>query len=520
MKARSFAALVLAVVAGGDMAKGQTPGVGLRFEVTVGPDLAPRPRAGRLFVVLGNRPRPEPRRILGQVVEGSPPAVARDVDRLDPEHPAVLDASCSSFPIEDLGRLPAGHYHVQAVLASNADSRRLDAPGNLYGDPVDLDLDPRRDRTIRLELTHQVPPERLPADTDRVKYLKLPSKVLSEFHGRPMFVRAGVILPRGFDREPGRRYPLRVHIGGYGTPYTTVGPMMGRASAFRAAWDADAAPRFVLLHLDGDGPLGDPYQVDSANHGPYGRALMEELIPEVERQFGCGGDGRSRVLDGGSTGGWVALALQVFYPDAFAGAWGFCPDPVDFRSFQKVNIYDDENAYTAPDGGERPSARKRDGTVMFTMRRECAMENLLGAGDSYTRSGGQWGAWNATFSPRGVDGQPVPLWDPKSGAIDRGVAEHWKQYDLRLILERDGRALAPKLAGKLRIWVGEADTYYLNEAVHHLDQSLKEVDSPLAVSLIFGPGEGHCWMGIAEPELLRQMAEACGVHRAGSSGGL
>jgi hypothetical protein len=362
-------------------------------------------------------------------------------------------------------------------------------------------------------LNHRIPPEALPADTD-LKYVELRSRVLSEFHGRPMFIRAGVILPRGFDREPSRRYPLRVHIGGYGTRYTAVARMMGRLSSFRAAWDADEAPRFVLLHLDGDGPLGDPYQVDSANHGPYGRALTEELLPEVERRFRCGGDGRSRVLDGGSTGGWVALALQVFYPDAFAGAWSFCPDPVDFRSLQKVDIYRDDNAYRSPDGTERPSARGRDGSVRFTMRRECAMENLLGLGDSYTRSGGQWGAWNAVFSPRGADGQPVPLWDPKTGAIDRAVAEHWRKYDLRVILERDGPALAPKLAGKLHIWVGEADDFFLNEAVHRLDESLKAAGSPLGVSITYGPGQGHCWQGLSEAELLRRMAAACGVEGA------
>jgi hypothetical protein len=487
------------------------PEARLRFEVAVRPDLDPFRQAGRLIVVLGTRPDREPRRLLGEAGDVAPPALARDVENLAADRPAVLDASSFSFPMTGLGDLPAGRYHVQAVLAKNRDSRALDAPGNLYSDAIAMDLDPADDRTVRLELSHQVPPETLPADTDRVKYLKLPSRVLSQFRERPMFVRAGVILPRDFDREPDRRYPLRVHIGGYATRYTVAGRMMGPISGFRAAWDADDAPRFVLLHLDGDGPLGDPYQVDSANHGPYGRALMEELIPEVERRFRCGGDGRSRVLDGGSTGGWVALALQVFYPDAFAGAWGFCPDPVDFRSFQKVNIYEDANAYVAPDGSERPSARNRDGSLRFTMRRECAMENLLGRGDSYTRSGGQWGAWNATFSPRGPDGQPVPLWDPKTGAIDRAVAEQWKQYDLRLILARDGKALAPKLAGKLHIWVGETDDYFLNEAVHRLDESLKAADPPLNASIAYGPGKGHCWQGISEAELLREMAAACGV---------
>ncbi len=243
-----------------------------------------------------------------------------------------------------------------------------------------------------------------------------------------MFLRAGVILPRDFDRNPNLRYPLRVHIGGFGTRYTAVGRIMAPGSAFRASWDADDAPRMVFLHLDGAGPLGDPYQVNSANHGPYGDAVVRELIPEVERRFRGAGRGSGRVLDGGSTGGWVALALQVFYPDEFQGAWSFCPDPVDFRSYQRVNIYEDASAYLTADGAtERPSARdSRTGQVRLTMRQECGRENLLGAGGSYTCSGLQWGSWNATFSPKGRDGLPVPLWDPHTGRIDHDVAVQWR----------------------------------------------------------------------------------------------
>lgn len=139
----------------------------------------------------------------------------------------------------------------------------------------------------------------------------------------------------------------------------------------------------ILIHLDGAGPLGDPYQVDSANHGPYGAAVTRELIPFIERKFRGIGDGHARALDGGSTGGWVALALQVFYPDLFNGAWAFCPDSVDFRSFQLVNIYEDDNAYSDWRGHEQPAVRDVSGQVRFTMRQECQLENVLGRGDSW-----------------------------------------------------------------------------------------------------------------------------------------
>jgi hypothetical protein len=346
-----------------------------------------------------------------------------------------------------------------------------------------------------------------------VRYLKIMSPRLSAFHGRPIFLRAGVILPREFDREPDRTYPLRVHIGGFGTRYTAVGRMMEPGSSFRAAWDADDTPRFVLVHLDGAGPLGDPYQVNSANHGPYGDAVVSELIPEVERRFRCVGTGRTRVLDGTSTGGWVALALQVFYPDAFQGAWSSSPDPVDFRSYETINIYEDDNAYDAPDGTERPAARDpAAGKPRLTVRRECGLENLLGAGGRYTLSGQQWGSWNATFGPRGADGLPVPLWDPATGRIDRDVAGRWRPYDLRHVLESNWPTLGPKLRGKLHIWVGEADDYYLNEAVHRLDAFLTHADPPFEGTIAFGAGEGHGWIGITEREKLRQMGASAGAR--------
>jgi S-formylglutathione hydrolase FrmB len=263
----------------------------------------------------------------------------------------------------------------------------------------------------------------------------------------------------------------------------------------------------ILVHLDGAGPLGDPYQVDSANHGPYGAAVTRELLPYVEEHFRGIGRGEARFLDGGSTGGWVALALQVFYPDLFNGAWSFCPDSVDFRSFQLVNIYEDENAYVNQHGFERPSARDVSGDVRFTMRHECQVENGLGRGDSWTLSGGQWGAWNATYGARGADGLPIPLWDPKTGVIDHKAAEHWKKYDLRRVLEANWAELGPKLKGKLHIWVGEADDYFLNNAVHRLDNFLSQAEPRFEGSIRYGRGEGHCWIGISQKAMMKQMVE-------------
>jgi hypothetical protein len=484
----------------------------LRFEVTMAAGLIEGPRDGRLFVVLGARPRPEPRIAIGQTGVGSPPVIARDIKGFASGKTGVLDQSAAIFPIESLARLPADDYYVQALFDYNEDLKSVNAPGNLYSEAKQVSLDPARGGVVKIELTKKVPPEQLPAETEYVKYVRLQSSLLSRFHGRPIYLRAGVILPRDYDREPSRRYPLRVHIGGYGERFTAVEEMMRAGSEFQRAWMADDAPRMILLHLDGDGPYGDSYQINSANNGPYGDAITQELIPYVEQKYRAAGEARARVLDGGSTGGWVSLALQVFYPDFFGGVWSYCPDGVDFRAFQLINIYRDENAYVNSYGFERPSARDLKGDVLFTIRHECQMENVLGAGDNWAMSGAQWGAWNAAYGPRGADNRPVPLWDAGTGEINRGAVEHWKRYDLRLVLEQNWKALGPKLRGKIRIWIGEADNYFLNNAVHLLDEFLSKADPPYEGKIIYGQGKGHCWVGLNERQIMYDMAAA--IERA------
>jgi Putative esterase len=467
----------------------------IRFEISSAPGLLDRPEDGRLFVIFGRAKSPEPRQIVGDTGPGAPPTFARDATQFGPDSIGVIDETAVGFPIASVAALPAGDYFVQAVFARSRDLRLLNAPGNLHSAPISRRIDPAGGEPIRLILNAAIPAEQLPKETSSTKFLKIPSKLLSNFHGRPISLRAGVILPRDFDKDLDRRYPLRVHIGGYGSRYFHLP---------RVPNEPDA-PRMVVLVLDGAGPLGDPYQINSDNHGPYGDAITQELIPHVEAKYRCIGKPRSRVLDGGSTGGWVALALQVFYPDFFNGAWASCPDSVDFRSFQLVNIYEDANAYVDKAGVERAAARDRQGKTRFTMRHECQLENVLGEGDSWTMSGGQWGAWNATYGPKGPNGRPVPIWDPKTGAIDQSVLEHWKKYDLRLILEKNWATLGPKLRGKLHIWVGEADDYFLNNAVHRLDDAFARLQPPHGGTIAYGPGQTHCWRGISDREMIDQM---------------
>ncbi|MFO0930475.1 MAG: alpha/beta hydrolase-fold protein [Gemmataceae bacterium] len=487
----------------------------LRFEVTVGPDLLAAPAAGRVLVVLGRAASPEPRRSIGETGTTAPPVLGADATLANGKS-VVLDRSSMLFPLANLTELPASEYHVQAVFDHNPDLRLPSAPGNLVSEPVRVRLDPARGGVVSLALSRRLPDEQVPADTAEVKYLRLRSERLSRFHGRPIYLRAGVILPPGHARSPDVFFPLRVAIGGFGTRYTAVRDLMHPFSSFRRTWQAADTPRMILLHLDGAGPLGDPYQVNSANHGPYGDAITEELIPHVERQFRGIGKPYARVLEGASTGGWVSLALQVFYPDFFNGAWSHCPDPVDFRAFELIDIYSDTNAYVNRHGFERPACRSINGDTRYTMRHEVAIERVLGRGERWTLSGRDWGSWNATFSPRGADGLPMPLWDGRTGRIDPAVAEHWRRYDLRRHLETNWARLAGKLHGKLRVWVGEADDYFLNNAVHLLD-SWQRSAPKRAFASPSDRAQDHNWRGLSEREMIAEMAAA--IERAAARGG-
>ena len=500
-------ALFMALVAAGGSVLGTQGQEGFRFEVTLDPSL-PAQSPGRLMVVMAPSDSAfpvEPRRFIGVTGGGAVPIFGVDTAGFVPGDRLIVNNTSESFPLGSLTDLPVGEYWVQALLSTNADIRHPDAPGNVYSEPLLLSLDSLEGTPVQLSLVRRVPDEQLPADQELLRFVKIQSALLSRFHGRPIYLRAGLILPRGYELDLSRRYPLRVHTGGFGERYTAVRTMMRPGSSFRAAWLADEAPQMLLLHLDGAGPYGDPYQVNSANNGPYGDAVTEELIPYIERAFRGVGMPQARVLDGSSTGGWVSLALQIFYPDVFNGAWASCPDSVDFRALQLIDIYSDDNAYLDERGRDRPSARNSDGSVRFTMRHELQMENALGLGGSWTTSGQQWGAWNATYGPSGADGRPMPLWNPNTGRIDRSVTEYWEQYDLRLVLERNWNDLASRLRGKLNIWVGEMDDYYLEGAVRRLEVFLERRPS-IDAHIVYGVGRGHCWTGVSDAMMMQEMS--------------
>ncbi|MFO0937805.1 MAG: alpha/beta hydrolase-fold protein [Gemmataceae bacterium] len=470
---------------------------GLSFKVKLDPSLVGTPpQSGRLVVALSSG-RGSPR--YSDTGPPGGPVLGIDVEQWTAEKEVTLDGSCLFFPLASVNQLPAGEYSIQATFFTNRDLTVPNAPGNCYSRTIRAKLDPAAGTSVNLTLTEKYKDEK-PADTKTVKYVHLPSKLLSDFHGRPMVYRFTVVLPPNYEKDVNQKYALLVHIGGFGSRYTG-----GRGLR--------PDPRFVQILLDGAGPYGDPYQVNSANNGPYGDALTTEVIPYVEEQFRCLKTNSSRFTTGGSTGGWVSLALQLYYPDVFNGCWSQCPDGVDFRSLELINIYRDENAYVNRFGFERPSKRTIEGDTIFHVRHESKIERVLGRGNRWELGGLDWASWNAVYGPRGADGLPKPLWNGETGQIDKSVRKHWEKYDLRLVMERNWKTLGPKLAGgKVHIWVGEADDYFLNNGVHHFKTAAESLsDPPFDGSIQIEIRKPHTSGGWSQVQMMNEMAKRAGL---------
>ncbi|HJZ60211.1 MAG TPA: hypothetical protein VKE74_35035 [Gemmataceae bacterium] len=475
------------------------PKAGLKFVVKIDPtQVGAKPESGRVLVGIGPA-NGEP-----NFTNYRPPVLpilGADADGFTADKSVTLDASSDVFPLNGLNAIPADEYSVQAVFATNPDINLPHVPGNRFCRPVKVQLDPAAGTTVTLTLDRglgRLPVE--PTESKTHKFLTLPSKLLSDFHGRPMFYRVAVILPPDFENEPNKKYGLVVNIGGFGTRYTD------------AAWIAPD-PRFIQILPDGAGPYGDPYQVNSANNGPYGDALIQEVIPHIEKTYRCVGTPKTRFTCGASTGGWVSFALQVFYPDFFNGCWSQCPDSVTFERYELIDIYTDPNAYVNGFGFDRPGTRTPDGELISTVRHECQLERVLGRGGRWELSGRDWASWNAVYGPRGADGRPIPLWDGKSGAIDKSVLDHWKKYDLKRVIEENWKTLGPKLAGgKVHIWVGDGDDYFLNAAVRRLKPAMAKLTDPkFDGTIVIEAGKGHMSGGWSRKQMLDAMAARAGL---------
>jgi hypothetical protein len=519
-----------------------------RFSVSVAAGNNNEALDGRVYLLLSTNPDDEPRMQIDDT-PSSQIMFGVDVEGLKPGQSVVVDEHADGYPVRSLRDLPTGEYFVQAVLHRYETFHRSDgktvklpmdrgegqqwnlAPGNLYSKPRKIVIS-AGGAPVEIVLDQVIPPIPEAEDSKYVRHLRIQSELLTKFWGRPMYLSALVLVPEGFDAHPEARFPLFIshdHFASEFADFRTTPPdpdlkpdyserfhvsgynriMQEESYKNYQQWISPGFPRFLVVKLQHANPYyDDSYAVNSANVGPYGDAIEKELIPAIEKQFRAIGAGWARFVYGGSTGGWEALAVQIFNPDYYNGAFGACPDPVDFRSYELIDIYHDDNAFYLQGAHKRvaqPAMRDYLGHSTLTIEENNAYELALG---SKGRSGEQFDIWQAVYSPVGDDGYPKPIFDKRTGVIDHNVAAYWKEhYDLRAILEKNWSTLGPKLRGKLHLYCGSADTYFLNDAVYKMEDFLKATTNPPYEGEVkYGDRAEHCWNGDpTQPNYLSRM---------------
>jgi len=507
------------------------------FTVSFPKERNSKPLDGRLLLLLSTDASEEPRMQIDDTPR-SQMIFGVTVDGLAPGAAATVDATAFGYPIRSLKDVPPGEYTVQAVLNLYETFHRSDGsviklhmdqgegqhwnitPGNLYSKPQKITI-ASGSAPIALSLTEEIPPIPASQDTKYVRHIRIQSQLLTKFWGRPMFLSAVILVPEGFDEHPNSHFPEMVFedhfVSGF-DDFRTTPPdpnlkpnyserfhlagynRIQQEEAYKTYqhWASPNYPRFLVIKIQHANPYyDDSYAVNSANLGPYGDAIETELMPAIEKQFRGIGQGWARFLYGGSTGGWESLAVQIFYPTHYNGAFVACPDPVDFHAYTNIDLYDDKNAfyiYGAHKQIEQPAMRDYLGHTLITTKEINAYELALG---DHGRSGEQFDIWQAVYSPEGPDGYPQQIFDKATGEIDHKVAAYWHDhYDLDAILARDWATLGPELAGKLHIYVGSDDTYFLNDAVYQLEDFLKSTTNPpYDGEVAYGPRAEHCWNG-------------------------
>jgi len=522
-------------------------GAETKFEVAFPTGVHAEPITGRAFVVIAKAEKPEPRMTAGDPIDGGL-LYGVDVDGLAAGAAAVIDGNTFGAPMHSLREIPAGDYYVQAILNIYTEFHRADghtvwlhmdqwegqhfnrSPGNLYSEVQKVHLDATAGYDVKLSLAKVIPPVQMPADTAWVKHIKMQSEMLTKFWGHPMYLGATVLLPKGYDEHPNAHYPVifqHNHFNlrppfDFSTEKFEI-PAKLRQSLdnlnretgyeFYEAWNADNFPRMIAVTLQHPTPYyDDSYAVNSANNGPYGDALVKEMIPYLEAHFRMIAKPYARILTGGSTGGWESLGVQVFYPDFFGGTWTLYPDSIDFRRYGTVNAYEDDNAFweSGHTWAEVPRyiMRTDEGQDEITIQQYSEMEAVLG---SHNRSGEQIEIWDATYGPVGDDGYPKPLWDKRTGKIDHSVVLYMRDhgYDLSYNIRTNWATLGPKLRGKVHVYVGDMDNFFLNLAVYKLEDEMKKLTNPACdCEFQYGrPMKGHGWQPVKTAELVKWMAE-------------
>ncbi|MBS0260446.1 MAG: enterochelin esterase [Planctomycetes bacterium] len=447
------------------------------------------PFTGRVYLFFTKGKNQEPR--MGPNWFNPEPMLALDVENWKPNEPLAVGAATGDRLIatpKPLAELDLKGYQVQAVARFNPYERVVgNGPGNGYSAVAEVAETTTAEAPQELTIDKHVAENPFP-ENRWYKLLSVHSKLLSDFHQREVALRGSILLPASYYDQPERRYPVIIEVPGFG------GTHVGRRSTEPIAEKNEGGVEFIRITLDPSCPLGHHVFADSANNGPVGQALVSEWIPELDRTYRTVSASTARFVTGHSSGGWSSLWLQVAYPDVFGGTWSTAPDPVDFRNFQRIDMYrTGENMYRDAAGARRPLARMGEKVVLWYDDFDHT-EEALGFG-------GQLHSFEAVFSPRGADGKPRRAWNRNTGAVDTEVAQAWEKYDIRLVLERNWSELGPKLAGKLHVFQGDLDTFYLDGATRLLKASLAKLNSDAVVEMV--PEKTH--FNLITPELAQRI---------------
>ena len=485
--------LLLIVAEKNKSANAQGAKTGPVLSVILDPKVAKSSMSGRVFLVLSKSESkgitPEPRWIEPD------PFFGLDVSSIKPGEPLIIDNKWQGFPLENIGKVPPGIYWASANLDLNKASRKIfSSEGNYFSKSVKVEIGSVNQAPAVLVLDQVFHEPQFP-ETEVVKLAQMESKLLSKFHGRKIMLRAGVALPQSYKDNKDRKYPSIYEVPGFGGNHFAALSSPGRGKT------AVEGEEVVHITLDPDCPLGHHVFADSANNGPWGKALTEEFIPFLEKEFRLIPQSWARLVTGHSSGGWSSLWLQLKYPNVFGGVWSTAPDPVDFRDFQKINLYaSNQNMFKDEKGKDRPIGRKGDTPFLF-YKPFSDMELVMGRG-------GQLGSFEAVFSERDSQGNPKKLWDRKTGVVDSDTAESWKKYDIRLLVENNKDALFGKLKGKIHVYMGDKDTFYLEGATRLLGDTLKKLGSDATVVLFAGKDHSNLMDAEMRARISKEMAQS------------
>lgn len=442
----------------------------LTFSIQFDKEISPENYTGSVYLFFSERQK-EPR--FGPNWFGTEPFVSLYVRELAPGKPLQFNLEHErllKFP-KNFDELDLTGMTVQAVIRFSQTERNVGTGvGNGFSEPVKIG----DQSEIELQVNQVVQEQEVKLD-ERSTVVSVKSKLLSEFHQEPFSLRGTVTVPETYTDNPQKRYPVIYEVPGFGGTHVSRGQLQRH---LRPAAN-DLGVEFIYVMLDPSCYGGHHVFANSANNGPWGDALINELIPEIDRQFRTDAREYGRFLTGHSSGGWSSFWLQLQYPNSFGGTWSTSPDPLDFRDFQRINLYEpDENMFIDAKGERRPLARMR-GNVLVWYDDFSHMEHVLG-------DGGQLRSFEYVFSPKGTGGHPARIWNRETGEIDLAVAEAWKAYDINLFLRKNWKRLKPSIKGKLHLYMGDEDNFYLEGATMLVKETLQELNSDAEVKILSG----------------------------------